>query len=76
MNELLSVALVCASVILPGDCNRNTALDVVVAPAKTPYECLMHAQVMAAGAGLPGGADRYLKIDCEHRKVAAAEPRN
>ena len=34
----------------------------------------MHAQTMAAQAGLPGGSDRYLKVACEHRR-SEAEPR-
>ncbi|SDN16055.1 hypothetical protein SAMN05216360_106103 [Methylobacterium phyllostachyos] len=69
MSELLSVALVCAGTLLAQDCSRDTALDVIVAPAHTPMECLMHAQAMAAQAGLPGGGDRYLKIACEHRRT-------
>lgn len=67
MSELLSIALVCAGTLLAQDCSRDTALDVIVAPAHTPMECLMHAQTMAAQAGLPGGSDRYLKVACEHR---------
>lgn len=70
MPELLAVALVCASTLAAGECNRDTALDVIVSPAHTPYECLIHAQTTAALAGLPGGPDRYLKVACEHRKVA------
>lgn len=69
MSELLAVALVCAGTLLAQDCSRDTALDVVVTPARTPMECLMHAQAMAASAGLPGGGDRYLKIACEHRRA-------
>lgn len=69
MPELLSVALVCAGTLLAQDCSRDTALDVIVAPAHTPMECLMHAQTMAAQAGLPGGANRYLKVACEHRRT-------
>ena len=69
MSELLSVALVCAGTLLAQDCSRDTALDVIIAPAHTPMECLMHAQAMAAQAGLPGGGDRYLKIACEHRRT-------
>lgn len=68
MSELLSVALVCAGTLLAQDCSRETALDVIVAPARTPMECVMHAQAMAAAAGLPGGDRRYLKISCEHRR--------
>ncbi|MCJ2143162.1 hypothetical protein [Methylobacterium sp. E-066] len=71
MSELLSVALICAGTLLAQDCSRDTALDIIVAPAHSPMECLMHAQTMAAQAGLPGGGDRYLKIACEHRRTEA-----
>ncbi|SFD36578.1 hypothetical protein [Methylobacterium sp. 13MFTsu3.1M2] len=74
MSELLSVALVCAGTLLAQDCSRDTALDVIVAPAHTPMECLMHAQTMAAQARLPGGSDRYLKVACEHRR-SESDPR-
>ena len=73
MSELLAVALVCAATLSPRDCSRETALDVIVAPAHSAMECLMHAQATAAAAGLPGGEGRYLKIACEHRtRVAEA----
>ena len=52
MSELLSVALVCAATLLAKDCSRDTALDVMVAPARTPMECLMHGQTAAAATGL------------------------
>lgn len=67
MSELLSVALVCAGTLLAKDCSRETALDVIVSPARTPMECMIHGQTMAAAAGLPGGESRYLKIVCERR---------
>lgn len=73
MSELLAVALVCATTLSAVDCSRDTALDVIVSPAHSPMECLMHAQATAAAAGLPGGEGRYLKIACEHRaRVAEA----
>ena len=71
MSDLLSVALVCAGTLLARDCSRETALDVIIAPANTPTECVMHAQTMAARAGLPGGDHRYLKIACERRGTEA-----
>ncbi|GEP05637.1 hypothetical protein [Methylobacterium oxalidis] len=73
MPELLSVALVCAGTLLARDCSRATALDVIVAPVRTPVECVMHGQTTAAAAGLPGGDGRYLKITCE-RRHPGAEP--
>lgn len=74
MPELLSVALVCAGTMIAQDCSRETALDVFVSPAQSPMECLMHAQVMAAQAGLPGSSDRYLKVACEHRRGEGPSP--
>ena len=76
MSELLAVALVCATTLSAMECSRDTALDVIVSPAHSPMECMVHAQAAAAGAGLPGGEGRYLKIVCEHRTrvVAAAQP--
>jgi len=74
MSDLLSVALVCAGTLLAQDCSRDTALDIMIAPAHSPMECLMLAQSMAAQAGLPGGSDRYLKISCEHRR-SEGQPR-
>ena len=71
MSELLAVALVCAATLAAADCTRDTALDVIVSPAHTPMECLMHAQATAAAAGMPGGDGRYLKISCEHRTRVA-----
>lgn len=71
MSDLLSVALVCAGTLLARDCSRETALDVIVAPADTPMACFMHAQTMAAQAGFPGGDHRYLKIACERRRPEA-----
>jgi hypothetical protein len=67
MPDLLSVALVCAVSLAAQDCSRETALDIIVSPAHSPMECLMHAQAVAARAGLPGGGERYLKVACEHR---------
>jgi hypothetical protein len=73
MPELLSVALVCSGTLLAQECSRETALDIIVSPARSPMECLLNAQAMAAHAGLPGGGDRYLKVACEHRRGARAD---
>lgn len=72
MPELLSVALICAGTLLAKDCSRDTALDIIVSPVRTPMECVMHAQTVAAAAGLPGGDQRYLKITCERRHADVA----
>ncbi|GEP12114.1 hypothetical protein [Methylobacterium gnaphalii] len=72
MPELLAVALVCATTLSSVECSRDTALDIIVAPAHSAMECMMHAQASAAAAGLPGGDGRYLKISCERRTKVAS----
>lgn len=67
MSELLSVALVCAATLLAKDCSRDTALDVIIAPAHTPMECMMQGQSMAASTWVADGEARYVKVTCERR---------
>ena len=67
MNQIIVVALICAASVQGPDCSRDTALDVIVAPARTPMECLMHGQAAAASTGLAAGESRYLKVTCERR---------
>jgi hypothetical protein len=67
MSEFLSVALVCAGTLLARDCSRTTALDVIVAPVRTPMQCMMQAQARAASSGFLEGDSRYLKVTCERR---------
>lgn len=68
MSQLLAVALVCSAALAEPACTRETALDVIIAPASPlPAACLLQAQETAAGAGLPGEG-RYLKIVCERRR--------
>ena len=75
MSEMLTVALVCASIVSAADCSRETAIDVVVAPAPTAMQCLLQGQTIVAQTGLAEGGDVYVKIACERRRVAAAEIR-
>jgi len=75
MSEMLTVALVCASMISAAECSRDTALDIIVAPAPSPMMCLMQGQTMVAHAGLAEAPGVYVKIACERRRVAAAELR-
>ncbi|WP_019905649.1 hypothetical protein [Methylobacterium sp. 77] len=67
MSELLAVALVCSSVLATQDCSRTTALDVIVSPANTPMECMVHGQSMAASTWVDDGEKRYVKVTCERR---------
>ncbi len=67
MSELLIVALICASTLAAGDCRRDTALDVVTAPASGPMDCMMRGQTMIAGGALAEQEGTYLKVACERR---------
>ena len=68
MQGLIMVALVCGSTMLPDQCSRDTALDVIVSPARTPMDCALGGQAMAARSGLVTEGGTYLKISCERRK--------
>ncbi|WP_298962510.1 hypothetical protein [uncultured Methylobacterium sp.] len=72
MAGLLTVALICASTVLAQDCTRDTALDVIVAPAASEMTCLMQGETLAASSQALRGPDRYLKVSCERRKVRSA----
>jgi hypothetical protein len=68
MQGLIMVALVCGSTMLPDQCSRDTALDVIVSPARTPMDCALGGQAMAARSGLLTAGSTYLKVSCERRK--------
>ena len=73
MSEMLTVALVCATLVSAHECSRETALDVIVAPARNPMECLLQGQALVARTGLAAAPDTYVKIACERRRIAAIE---
>jgi hypothetical protein len=68
MQGLIMVALVCGSTLTPDQCSRETALDVIVSPVRTPMDCALGGQAMAARTGLVTERSAYLKISCERRK--------
>jgi hypothetical protein len=74
VSDLLTVALVCASTLAPADCTRETALDVIVAPARSPVECLIRGQTTVAATGLASGEGTYVKVSCERRRIVTAMP--
>lgn len=63
----LAIVLVCGAGIAAADCDRTTALDVTVAPARTPVECLKGGEATGAKSLVvpPGGV---IRITCERRK--------
>jgi hypothetical protein len=75
MPDLLAVMLVCASTVPQPSCDRTTAVDVMVSPASTPFDCAMRGQAMVAGGALAESLKdgMYLKIQCERSKRTAME---
>ncbi|GJE61168.1 hypothetical protein [Methylobacterium trifolii] len=68
MNEILVVALICASSVQAPDCDRATASDVLTGPAHSLQECLLQGPILAANAGLGSSKDSYVKTRCEQRR--------
>ncbi len=75
--QLFAVALICAASMPAQDCNRTTALDVVVSRAVTPIVCALRGQALFAcgplGAGVGEGA--YVTVVCERQKDVAIADR-
>jgi hypothetical protein len=67
MPVILVVALVCASSVAAQDCTRETAQDVITAPAHSAQECLIMGPTMVAGAGRSADGSTYVKTLCERR---------
>ncbi len=65
MNQILVVALICASTVQGQDCSRDTALDVITGPAHSLQECLIQGPVLAANSGFRGEDGAYVKTRCE-----------
>ncbi|GJD50038.1 hypothetical protein OPKNFCMD_2774 [Methylobacterium crusticola] len=68
MPDILVVALICASTIQSQDCTRETAQDVMTAPAHSPQECLLLGPSIVAGTGRSSDASTYVKTLCERRR--------
>lgn len=74
MSLIYAVILICSSAIARPDCQVETAIDILVAPrANTSGMCGLQAQAYVAGSALARdlSKDRYLKIHCTRRQVAA-----
>ncbi|MEH3146301.1 MAG: hypothetical protein PGN34_13345 [Methylobacterium frigidaeris] len=67
MPAILVVALVCLSSVPAQDCTRETAQDVMTAPAHSPQECLLLGPSMVAGTGRSSEPGTYVKTVCERR---------
>lgn len=68
MNQILVVALVCASSVQAPDCTRDTALDVITGPAHSLQECLLQGPILAVHSGHGGVDGNYVKTRCEQRR--------
>jgi len=66
------VILICSTGLLPADCQKDTALDVVVGPqASNPMMCGMQGQAYVARTAIVGRSpNEYVKIKCSPLKAA------
>ena len=65
------VLLICAADLLPSNCNRATALDIMVGPtAANELICGKHGQAYAAESGRVVLNASYLKIVCSRQRPA------
>ena len=72
MNPFLVYILLCAASTAPGDCDRHSALDVVLGPeAQNEIMCGLQAQEMFAGTAIRPKDGEYVKISCIRRRTLA-----
>ena len=72
MNAFAVLILVCASALRPGDCQRETALDVIIGPnATNEIMCAIHSQAFYAQTEMARTLRRgeYLKIMCSRTSI-------
>ncbi|WP_186002914.1 hypothetical protein [Mycobacterium sp. KBS0706] len=67
--------LVCATALSPGDCQTDTAIDVIQGPVTaSAAACAFQGQAEVANTALPiRPGETYLKVRCT-RTIAAAHP--
>jgi hypothetical protein len=65
--ELVAIAFLCFATTAREDCDRTSAIDVIIGPkAKTPLQCLEEAQQLVAGNfGWDPLDGQYWKLSCE-----------
>ena len=69
---LVVVMLVCSAELSPMECQRETALEVIVGPhVSTVGECALLGQTTFASTSLELAAGDYLKIRCEPIRAIA-----
>ena len=69
MSPFLVYILVCAASTAPGDCDRHSAIDVVLGPeARNEVMCGLQAQEMFARAAILPKDGEYVKITCIRRR--------
>jgi hypothetical protein len=72
MSPFIVYILMCAASTAPSDCDRRTAVDVVLGPeARNEIMCGLAAQEMFAQTALQPKDGEYLKIFCQRRRPLA-----
>ncbi len=72
VNPFLVYIFVCAASTAPGDCDRHSAIDVVLGPeASNEIMCGLAAQEMFARTSILPKDGEYVKISCVRRRTLA-----
>jgi hypothetical protein len=74
MNSFVVFIYLCAASTAPADCDRRTAIDVVLGPQATnELTCGLGAQEIMAKTAIRPEDGEYFKIACVRHKVVAAD---
>src|SRR5215470_6063926 len=69
--------LVCSMGILPQDCDRDNAIDVIVGPSATnELTCGFSGQAYLAGTALAPTDGSYVKVQCTRTATVDRAPRD
>lgn len=62
--------LICSVSVLPMDCQRNTAVDVIQGPpASSDWQCGLYGQAYLAETALSIRKDEYIKVKCTRTTI-------
>lgn len=72
MTPFVVYIFVCSASIAPSDCDKRTAIDVLLGPqANNEIGCGLGAQEMLAQTAIRPRDGEYVKIACVRRKLVA-----
>jgi hypothetical protein len=74
MNAFIVYIFLCAASTAPGDCDRSSAIDVMLGPeARNEVMCGLEAQETVALTAVRPGDGEYVKISCLRRRPPTSD---